>query len=302
MNIVSLFCEIDDFFLDSEKCKATHSLRETPPIETRGRPRSLHPSEVMTILIAFHQSNYRTFKHFYLKHICVYYRAAFPNLVSYSRFVQLKKAVLRLLMFYLSTHAGTCSGISFVDATRLRVCDNKRISSHKVFAEKVSERGKTSMGWFYGFKLHLIINDTGDLLSGALTPGNIDDRRPLWAMNPDTSLHGRLYGDRGYISKDLREKLHKHGINLVYKVRKNMDPLDLSVSDEVLLKKRTLVESVIKELKTQTQVEHSRHRSFENFYVNVFSALIAYQLSENKPALNFDELQQSKEAPMPVNN
>ena len=256
----------------------------------------------MTILIAFHQSNYRTFKHFYQKHICVYYRAEFPRLVSYSRFVQLKKEVLRLLMFYLSTHAGTCSGISFVDSTRLRVCDNKRISSHKVFAGKISERGKTSMGWFYGFKLHLIINDTGDILDVALTPGNIDDRRPLWGLNPDTPLHGSLYGDRGYISKDLREKLHKQGIDLVYKVRKNMDPLDVSVSDEVLLKKRVLVESVIKELKTQTVLEHSRHRSFENFYVNVFSALIAYQLSENKPALNFDELQQSKDLPMTVNN
>ena len=137
----------------------------------------------MTILIAFHQSNYRTFKHYYQKHVCVYYRAEFPRLVSYSRFVQLKKEVLRLLTFYLSTHAGTCSGISFVDSTRLRVCDNKRISSHKVFAQKVSERGKTSMGWFYGFKLHLIINDTGDILDVALTPGIADDRRLLWGMN-----------------------------------------------------------------------------------------------------------------------
>ena len=291
MSIVSLFCEIDDFFLDYEKCKSTQCLREASPIDPRGRPRGLHPSEVMTVLIAFHQSGYRTFKHFYLKHVCVYWRAEFPGLVSYTRFVQLKKEVLRLLTFYLSTHTGTCRGISFVDSTRLRVCDNKRISSHKVFAEKVSERGKTSMGGFYGFKLHLIINDTGDLLDVALTPGNRDDRRPLWGMNPETPLHGSLYGDRGYISEDLREKLRKQGINLVYKVRKNMDPLEVSASDEVLLKKRTLVESVIKELKTQTVLEHSRHRSFENFYVNVFSALIAYQLSENKPALNFDELQ-----------
>ena len=155
---------------------------------------------------------------------CSVYHAEFPQLVSYSRFVQLKKEVLRLLTFYFQPTPGTCSGISFVDSTRLRVCDNKRISSHKVFAEKVSERGKTSMGWFYGFKLHVIINDTGDLLDVALTPGNSDDRRLLWGMNPDTPLHGRLYGDRGYISKDLREKLRKQGINLVYKVRKTWTP------------------------------------------------------------------------------
>ena len=296
MSIIALFCEIHDFFVAHEKRMATCCLPETPLIETRGRPRNLHPSEVMTVLIAFHQSGYRTFKHFYEKHVCVYWCAEFPHLVSYSRFVQLKKEVLTVLKFYLLAHFGTCSGISFVDATRLRVCDTKRISSHKVFAGK-AERSKTSMGWFYGFKLHLIINDTGALLDVALTPGNTDDRKPLWEVS-EGALHGSLYGDRGYISKDLREQLRRQGINLFYKVRKNMVPLDLSMSDEVLLKKRMLIESVIRELKTQTQVEHTRHRSFENFQVNVFSALIAYQLLENKPTLNLAELQDISDLPV----
>ena len=154
------------------------------------------------------------------------------------------------------------------------------------------------MGWFYGFKLHLIINDTGELLDVALTPGNTDDRKPLWGVATEGSLHGSLCGDRGYISKDLREKLRKQGVNLVYKVRKNMEPLDLSVSDEVLLKKRMLIESVIRELKTQMQLEHTRHRSVENFHVNVFSALIAYQLLENKPTLNLAELQDISDLPV----
>ena len=297
MSIVSLFCEIDDFFLAHEQWQRTHCLPEATPIETRGRPRHLHPSEVMTILIAFHQSNYRTFNHFYLKHVCVYWRTDFPDLVSYSRFVRLKKEVLVLLRFYLSATLGDCSGLSFVDSTRLRVCDPKRISSHKVFSG-VAERGKTSMGWFYGFKLHLIINHTGEILDVALTPGNVDDRKLLWGLPPDAGLHGRLFGDRGYISKDLREHLGAQGVTLIYKVRKNMDPLDLSVSDAVLLKKRTLVESVIRELKTQLQVEHSRHRSVENFHVNVFSALIAYQLLEKKPTLNLAELQEGSDLPV----
>ena len=297
MPIVSLFCKIDDFFLEYETWKSTQCLPEATPIETRGRRRKLHPSEVMTILIAFHQSNYRTFKHFYLKHVCVYWRAEFPTLVSYSRFVQLKQEVLTLLTLYLSAIRGECGGISFVDSTRLRVSDNKRISSHKVFAG-AAERSKTSMGWFYGFKLHLIINHTGDLLGVALTPGNVDDRKPLWGMSPGAGFHGSLYADRGYISKDLRDALGEQGINLVYKVRKNMQPLDLSVSDEVLLKKRVLIESVIRELKTQMQVEHSRHRSVENFQVNVFSALIAYQLLENKPTLNLAELQEVNDLPV----
>ena len=296
MCIVSLFCEIDDFFLMYEAEVSKHCLPSEAAAETRGRPRGLHPSEVMTILIAFQQSNYRTFKHFYLKHVCVYWRVAFPNLVSYSRFVQLKREVLTLLKRYLSAHLGTCSGISFVDATGVRVCHNRRISSHKVFAG-TAERSKTSLGWFYGFKLHLIINEKGELLDVALTPGNIDDRKPLWGVS-EGHLHGSLYGDKGYISKPLREHLEKQGVNLVYKVRKNMEPLDLSVSDEVLLKKRMLVESVIKELKTQLQLEHTRHRSFENFQVNVVSALIAYQLLETKPALNLPELQAVSDLPV----
>ena len=134
MSILTLFCEIDDFFLAYEKWKAKQCLPKTPPPETRGCPRKLHQSEVMTLLIAFHQSGYRTFKHFYERHVCLYGCAEFPNLVSYSRFAQLKKEILTLLTLYLHAHFGECSGISFVDSTRLRVCENKRISSHRVFA------------------------------------------------------------------------------------------------------------------------------------------------------------------------
>ena len=296
MSIIALFCEIDDFFLAYEKWKpATHCLPKETPLETRGCPRKLHPSEVMTLLIAFHESGYRTLKHFYQRHVCVYWRGEFPHLVSYSRFVQLQEEVLTLLTLYLSAHLGTCSGISFVDSTRLRVCDNKRISSYRVFGA-AAERSKTSMGWFYGFKLHLLINDKGEILDVELTPGNTDDRRPLPKFAE--GLHGSLYADRGYISKDIREMLRAQGVNLVYKVRKNMDPLDLSVSDEVLLKKRMLIESVIKILKTQTQLEHTRHRSYVNFQVNVISALIAYQLLENKPSLKFIDVQQSNDLPI----
>ena len=250
----------------------------------------------MTLLIAFHQSGYRTFKHFYERHVCVYWRAEFPNLVSYSRFVQLKQEVLTLLTLYLHVNLGECSGVSFVDSTRLRVCDNKRISSHRVFAAHAG-RSKTSMGWFYGFKLHLIINDKGDLLGFEVTSGHTDDRHPLREVSGER-VFGSLYGDKGYISKDLRERLDRRGIRLCYKVRKNMKPLDLSVSDELLLKKRVIIESVIKELKTQTVLEHSRHRSFQNFCVNIVSALIAYQFSESKPSVHLCELSGNSDLPV----
>ncbi len=135
MGIIALFCEVDDFFLAYERWKTTHCLaKETSAPETRGRPRCLHPSEVMTLLIGFHQSGYRTLTHFYEKHVCVYWRGEFPHLVSYSRFVRLQAEVLTVWVSYLSATLGDCSGLSFVDSTRLRVCENKRISSHRVFA------------------------------------------------------------------------------------------------------------------------------------------------------------------------
>ena len=100
---------------------------------------------------------------------------------------------------------GSCRGISFVDATKLSVCHNRRIKRHKVF-EGIAQRGKTSMGWFYGFKLHAIINHHGELLSIRVTPGNIDDREPL-RQGLANDIFGKLFGDRGYVSQDLKDKL-----------------------------------------------------------------------------------------------
>ena len=291
MHIVSLFCEIDDFFLALVKHQAEYPRQQAEPLETRGKKQGLHHSEIMTILINFHQSTYRTFKEYYQHHVCVYLRWAFPTLVNYNRFVELKKEVLGCLSLYLYTRLGTCDGISFMDSTRLPVCKNRRISSHRVFS-KEADWGKTSMGGFYGFKLHLLINSTGDLLGVQLTPGNIDDRAPVSELMHGIS--GKLYGDRGYISAPLREELASQDVNLIYKARKNMDPLALSETDEVLLKKRTLIASVIKELKSQTQVDHTRHRSFANFQVNVVSALIAYTYLAKKPSLNLRDLENSQ--------
>ena len=300
MSIVSLFCEIHDFFMMYETHLATQCLSSQMPPERRGHRRNLHASEVMTIVIAFHENNYRTLKHFYEKHVCIYWSSAFPNLVSYARFVQLQQEVLGPLTLYLYSRLGVCSGISFIDSTPLPVCDNRRISRHRVF-KGAAKRAKNSMGWFYGFKLHLVINDTGELLSFSFTPANTDDRHRV-ATLVSTGIFGNLYADRGYISKDLRDLLSKQGnLNLVYKVRKNMKPLPLSVSDEVLLKKRVLIESVIKELKTQTQLAHTRHRSLINFQVNAISALIAYTYLLKKPTLKLYKLQEIKDLPLSFN-
>ena len=144
----------------------------------RIRRSTLARSYVMTITVGFHQSGYRTFKHYYQKHVCMFLRWAFPFVVSYNRFVELMSEALVPLCAYLSTRKGECSGISFIDSMPIAVCHNRRIHSHQVFVE-TAERGKNSVGWFYGFLLHLIVNDCGELLAIQLTAGNVDDRTPV---------------------------------------------------------------------------------------------------------------------------
>ena len=176
IGIITLFCEIDDFYLLYIKYQEQHQLPEIlGSRKIRGSPRCLHPSEVMTILVHFHQKQYKNLKAYYQDYVCCQLRWAFPKLVSYSRFVQLSQEVLVPLSIFLNTRFGECRGISFIDSTPLPVCHNRRISTHRVFAE-CAGRAKTSMGWFYGFKLHVVINDQGELLSAMVARGNVDDR------------------------------------------------------------------------------------------------------------------------------
>lgn len=236
----------------------------------------------MTILILFHRSNYRTFKHFYQEYVWGVLRDEFPGLVSYSRFVELIPGTLVPLCAYAQSRKGDVTGIAFIDSTPLKVCDNRRIHSHKVFQE-VAQRGKTSMGWFYGFKLHLIINEHGDLLAFKFTAGNVDDRKPVLDMT--TGLYGKLFGDKGYISQKLFEQLYERGLQLVTRIKKNMKNRLMSVLDTIFLRKRAIIESVNDQLKNISQVEHSRHRSVANAMVNLLAGLIAYTYQEKRPSL-----------------
>ena len=184
---------------------------------------------------------------------------------------------------YLQTRKGQCSGISFIDSTSLKVCHNRRIPSHKVFSE-CARRGKTSVDWFFGFKLHLVINDCGELLNVRLTPGNTDDRRPVPALVKE--LFGKLFGDKGYISQPLFETLYEDGVQLVTKLKTKMKNRLISMFDKIMLRKRAVIESVVDQLKNISQIEHSRHRSVANCFVNLLAGLVAYTLREKKPSLN----------------
>ena len=279
MDILALFCDIDDF------CLLFEPLWQERLLETRQRRRvsTLCLSEVMTVIVLFHASHYRDFKSYYTEHVLKNMAWAFPRLVSYSRFVELMPSALVPLCGYLQTRKGRCSGISFVDSTSLAVCHNRRIHSHKVFAG-CAQRGKTSVDWFFGFKLHLVINDCGELLSLRLTPGNTDDRRPVLELVK--GLFGKLFGDRGYVSQPLFEALYDEGLQLVTRLKARMKNRLLPLLDKIMLRKRAIIESVIDQLKNISQIEHSRHRSVANCFVNLLAGLIAYTWLEKKPSLN----------------
>lgn len=283
--VTELFCMADDFckFFDAMMKKYT---LKSDNKRAYHRDSTMSKSEIMLIMILFHDSGYRCLKHFYVEKVCKHLRHLFPKVVSYNRFVELEKQVaVPLALFIKKVLLGKCTGISFVDSTPLRVCRNQRIHIHKVF-KGIAQRGKCSMGWFFGFKLHLICNEKGEVLNFIITPGDVDDRKPLEYKAFVEFIYGKLVGGKGYIGKNLFQRLFVDGIQLITKLKSNMKGALMSVSDKLLLRKRAIIETVNDELKNIAQVEHSRHRSFENFIVNMLGAIAAYCVFPKKPCIH----------------
>lgn len=283
-DLVELFCRIDDFWKNFESLWYSHLLSQgkSPP----KRPSALSMSEVMMIVILFHFIRYRDFKTFYQNHLSIYLKKEFPNLVSCTQFLELKKRSIFPLYCFLFTLYGKCSGISFVDSTSLTVCHLKRVYSHRVF-KGLAKKGKTTKGWFFGFKLHIVVNEFGELLSLMLTPGNVSDLTALPFLTD--GLFGKLFGDKGYISHQMFETLLSHGLQLITKLRANMKNKLMTIVDKILLRKRGMIDSVINLLKFNSQIEHSRHRNLHNFIVNLLGGLIAYCLRPNKPSIRLEK-------------
>jgi hypothetical protein len=198
----------------------------------------------------------------------------------------MQSCAVPLAIFMTSQRLSQTQGVAFVDSTKLEVCENPRIAQHIVFAN-IAQRGKTSIGWFYGFKLHIVINHSGEILSFCITTGNTDDRNPAVIDQLTKGLWGKLYGDKGYISEPLRVKLQEKGIELVTKIKSNMKNKLLPLLDKLMLRKRALIESVYDFLKNTCQIHHTRHRSKNNWFVNLISGLVAYSFLPKKPALKF---------------
>ena len=283
--ITEIFCLVDEF------CQQFFPFLEKNSIGNKSkRPPMMSPSEIISIIILFHLSGFRCFKHFYIFYIQKHMQAEFPKTVSYNRFTELMQSnILPLTMFLKTCCMGNCTGISFVDSTPIRVCKNKRIKNNKVFKD-IATVGKSTMGWFYGFKLHLIINEKGEILSFTITQANVDDREPLKNEGFLKGIFGKLFADKGYISKKIADILFVDGVHLITQLKNNMKNCLMTLSDKILLRKRSVIETVNDELKNMCQIEHSRHRSIGNFFTNLISGLIAYSFFPKKPSIQYNKL------------
>ena len=284
--ITEIFCSIDDFCKVFEPALKQRTL--TRGKNKRNRSFKMSTSEILTITVLFHLSGHRTFKHFYLYFVQEHLQKEFPQTVSYNRFVELMQANMLPLTLYMKTCClGECTGISFVDSTPIRACKNKRIKNNKVFKD-IATTGRSTMGWFYGFKLHIVVNDKGELLDFIITQANVDDRTPIKQDNFLKKIFGSLYADKGYLSKELTALLFDQGLHLMTGIRNNMKNVLMTMRDKILLRKRSVIETINDQLKNICQAEHSRHRSFGNFITNLVASLIAYSFQEKKPAIKFE--------------
>lgn len=271
-----MFCYIDDCSLkiESELSKKLLGVDDFPKAK-------LTTGEILTIIIFFQLSGWKCFKYFY-SHLLLNYKKAFPNLPSYSRFVEIKGNFNLHLILFISGHFGKHNGDAYIDSTPLKVCNNKRINSNKVF-KKLALIGKSTMGWFFGFKLHLVINPIGEIMAFKFSKGNKDDRQTV--KNLCRNFSGKLYADKGYISKALFEEMLENSVKIVTQIKKNMKSKIMEVGENIMLKKRSVIESVFHILKDILNMEHTRHRSPKNYLVNLLGAIAAYCIYPNKPSI-----------------
>jgi len=283
--LTKIFCEIDDFMQEFEE-EYKKRLIEDKESKIKFNSR-LTLSEVMSILVYYHNYGNRTFKDFYLKTVCKSLKSYFPKLVSYNRFVELiPTALIPLVAFLKLKRLVKSDSITFIDSTKIRVCHNKRIKRNRTF-EGIAEIGKSTMGWFYGFKLHIAITETGELCGANLSKGNVDDRNQDVLDEVLKNVSGKLFADKGYISKKLFEYLFKKGTTLITSIKKNMKNRLIPLVDKLLLRKRSVIETVNDQLKNLCDIEHTRHRSPINFMVNMVAGLIRYTYFKKKPSINF---------------
>ena len=273
--LVSIFCQTDDFCKQLDEYAKDYFLTGTAKGK-RGPACSLSISEIMTILIMFQTSGFRNFKNFYKGFLSIYHQRAFPTLPSYARFIALMNRAIFPMTLFTQLKSGKRTGIYYIDSSCLPVCHIKRSRRHETF-ESIANYGRTSVGWFFGLKLHLVINDKAELIAFKITRASQHDSTQADSLLK--SLQGLAFGDKGYISKKLFDQLLAQGLKLITKKRKNMlNYNQLTSFEKQMLSQRGIIETVIGHLKLAYQVWHTRHRSIFNALTPLLSALAAYTI------------------------
>jgi hypothetical protein len=277
--LTRIFCEIDDFCKDFNQYTDNKFLPSPAPTVRRGPQCCLGNSEIMTILVLFQSSRWRDFKNYYLHFLSTYYKPCFPNLPSYNRFIEIMNRVIFHLILFAQIHSGKRTGIYYIDSTCLPVCHLKRSRRHKTF-EAVAQYGRTSVGWFFGLKLHLVINDRGELIAFKITSGKQNDAKAGESIMQ--KLQGFMFGDKGYIGKELFSRLLEKGLKLITRGRKNMKEKIYSSFEKQLLDKRGIIETVINHFKHHYHIWHTRHRSPLNALTHLMAGVVAYVIEPLK--------------------
>lgn len=288
--LIKLFIEIDDLLIAYKNYKKSKGL---DPRRKPTRKPVLSGSEVCTILVAYHYSGYKCFEYYYKTKILQEYKSWFPKAPSYECFLSyLPKATGAIYLWLLySCSKSVRTGLYFVDSKKMEVCHLKRQHSNKVF-DGYARKGKCSVGWFYGLKIHLVINNLGEIISFDLTPGNVADNNQGLLKKLFDKLEGCIVGDKGYLSK-LFAFFYEHGLHLLTKPRKNMKNKLLLPRDHKLIKKRGVIESVFDILTSICDLEHTRHRKPINAFTHIFAALVAYQHLDKKPCVFYPSLEKA---------
>lgn len=255
--------------------------------------KSLHISEALTIIISFHISKCKDFKAFY-KSVFLEKNSdwsyAFPLVPSYERLIEIKnniKSILEIAMnkFFENNIPDGEDFKAFADSFSIETVKMARRHSVKTL-KKISKLGHTSMGAFFGAKLHLVALPNGKLISAAITPGNVADNNHDLLRNLTSPVKGTLYGDKGYnVKKNLKDELKENGVDIIAKPRSNMkNKSQLKKEDAEMLKKRPVIESIGNILKNFFSLKYQFHRCLDAFYCHIFSLLIAYSLRDEKPS------------------
>ena len=241
---------------------------------SRNKKTKISNIKILAIMIMYHLSGSSNFKFFYK----FYISRIFRKLPEYSWFMRLRERAFIDLMCFLHYKCVSTGKCFFIDSSPIKVCHNKRIKKHKTF-KGLAERGYHSMGWFYGFKIHIIINEKGDLVKFVFTKGNVSD---VTELKMAEGLTGLLVGDKGYISQYWTQYLEKQGLKLVTKSRKNMKPIKLTNKEKAFLGKRNIVETVFSQLKNWGLV-NTKIRSYFGWILNALSTLATYVIRPFKP-------------------